>query len=130
MGLILIFYITSFIPPVREYFKKSFNGLFIFLGGSLFFINILMSIFIAPRLVKLYEEYNKAISVLDLVRNFTIVFILSILLIIIGWKFKNISRSNLRFHLMFTLLVIISWLIVQIFIVSIIDPIYMLTSFM
>lgn len=128
VGLVVLFLLFAFVPPLREGLKKILNALFMFFAGGFFIIYLIASFYLYPKLVSLYEALEKPLNTQASIMSLGLGFLLSLLLFFIGWKFKHLTKSNSGFYLMFALLVLIIGVLGQVLVVSIISPIYTVTS--
>lgn len=128
IGFLLLLFLASFIPAIREKIKIILGRLYMVVGAGLFAINAIMSFSVAPKLLRLYEDFNLEIDAQKIQLNLAVVFLMSILMFIIGWKYKKLASTNLKFYAMFALVIILSWTIFSLLIISIIEPIYQITN--
>lgn len=128
MYLLILCFIASFIPPVREYFKKVLHMFLILIGAILLVINLVMDFFVFPRLMSLYKQSQIPLNIQSLEIGLGVGFVLSLFLLIVGLKFKNILKNNLTFYFMFALMIISIYVVIALNIFSIISPIYKLTA--
>lgn len=128
VGLIILILLFAFVPSLRESLKKILNMLFMFFGGGFFIIYLIASFFLYPKLVSLYEALEAPLNTQGSILNLALGFLLSLLLLFIGWKFKHLTKSNSGFYLMFALLLLIIAVLGVVLVVSIINPIYTVTS--
>lgn len=128
VSLVALFLLFALVPSWREGLKKLLGSFFMIFGGGFFIVYLIASFYLYPKLVSLYEALEKPLNTQSSIMNLGLGFLLSLFLFFIGWKFKHLTKSNSGFYLMFALLLLIIAVLGQVLVVSIINPIYSVTS--
>ena len=127
--LFILYFLLSFIPQVRDYFKKTLGGFCILLGTLFLIISAIMTFYVYPKLLRLYQQTNMATEEIKWTTFLVIGFVIAISLIFYGAKNKKISKmSNTAFYLNFGTVLIAGIVFLELMIMSIILPIYDLTN--
>lgn len=127
--IFIFYFVLSLIPSMRERFKKGLRQLFIYLGVMLLIVSLIMSFYVYPRLLRLYEQTDMTLEPQKWVTYLVMGSVIAISLIIYGLKRKDLSKiSTTSFYLHFGTLLILSIIFIELVISSIILPIYNLTS--
>lgn len=121
--IIIIDFVVSLIPFVRNHYKKALKKTYIFVGVLFTLTNLIMLFYILPRTLKLlhytsYSAYPIKIYFIQLVG-----LLLSVFLIVFGVKYKNFSKTNTHYYLLNLLLAILAIILIEIFIKNVIEVI-------
>lgn len=126
--VIIMLFLLSFIPPMRENIKHALKTLYIVIGASLLIIMFIMDFFTSPKLAILYKD-SGLIPNYQLLTTYLIVStFLAALLLLLGVKCKKLFESTGSFYLMFAVILIFLYLITQYGIIAQILPVYQLTT--
>lgn len=128
VDLLVIYFLISFIPAIREYFKKTLKKTFIIFGFCLIIMQSIFSFYVFPKLISLFEQAPKVYNMQLNIMLLALAFLMALSIFVLGLKVIKVYKSNLAFYLAFGFFCLFSILIVQIDVLAIINPIYQLTT--
>jgi len=128
MNILIFSFLASLIPPFRNYFKNKLRKTFVFIGISLTLMELIMGAYVFPKLVSLYKTANYSFNEQGGAIMLILGLLISVSIFFIGFKFVNPTKNNKMFYALFALLIVLVYIVIEINVYTIIDPIYALTN--
>lgn len=125
----IFYFLISLIPSLRNKLKASLRQFFITLGAMFLIVSSIMTFYVYPRLLNLYQQSGMITEPQKWTTYLTIGIIISVSIIFYGVKAKNLNKlSNIAFYTNYGILLILAIVFLELVVSSIILPINNLTS--
>ncbi len=128
LGLLILGFVLSLLPPFREFFKKELKKVYLSVGIILFLTQAILLVFVFPKIITLYEHAQFTLMTQRGWTFLAVSLLISAFLFGLGYKLPSDYKSNKRFYLLYCLLIILVYTIAEIDAYVIAGSIYVLTG--